>query len=576
MKLNTFFNVKQEKKKSFLKVSVISFSLVLSSCTFMPSPITDNERLTQSVKDLKQIFANQDPVNGPITLAEAIARAIKYNLDHRVKMMEKAVALGQIDVTKTELLPELTVRGGYHNRNNFSGGQSVGILDKQPSLRDSTSQERDRWTSRVQFSYNIIDFFLGYYRVRQQVNLFHISEEQRRKAIQNIIQDVRYAYWRASSADRLIGVIEKLTKKIRYALSQSRKAEGERVESPLQALNYQKSLLETLRQLGEIRRDLAFAKTELAALMNLKPGSDFDLAEKVGDYEFEAIETAIKNFERVALVKRPELREEDYRARIGEDEIEKAWVEMIPGIELNYSYNYDTNRFLFNQDWFQLAIEAALDVFALITGPEKIELAETQKTLADQRRMALSVAVLTQVRVAYLRYKMGLGEYRLAEEILSVDNKIYKTIKNQQENDAASLQRLIMTEANKLVGEMRRDKAYAELQNALGSLYFSTGLDPMPQFVKSHDLPELIKVIEEYNSQWGVQEEHLIRTANEIETQVKKINASIKKVEKKKETSAFEVKKNKNKPSKVNTSNTEDLHNNSLMKKFFRPIKELF
>ena len=80
----------------------------------------------------------------PITFYEAAARALKYNLDYRLKLMESALAANLRDVASYEMLPRLVASAGYVGRNNDSGGTSIGIEDRQVSLRPSTSEERYR------------------------------------------------------------------------------------------------------------------------------------------------------------------------------------------------------------------------------------------------------------------------------------------------------------------------------------------------------------------------------------------------------------------------------------------------
>ena len=46
---------------------------------------------------------------------------------------------------------------------------------------------------------------MSYFNARQQADRTLIAEEQRRKVVQGLIQDVRRAYWRAASAQGLAG-----------------------------------------------------------------------------------------------------------------------------------------------------------------------------------------------------------------------------------------------------------------------------------------------------------------------------------------------------------------------------------
>ena len=96
-----------------------------------------------------------------------------------------------------DMLPKLMTDAGYRWRDNDSGGTSVGIEDRVVSLRPSTSEEREHLLADATFSWDVLDFGMSYYRAKQQADNVNIAEERRRKVLQNIVQEVRDAYWRA-------------------------------------------------------------------------------------------------------------------------------------------------------------------------------------------------------------------------------------------------------------------------------------------------------------------------------------------------------------------------------------------
>ena len=84
-------------------------------CAVSTKSLTEMDRNDRISSDMQQLFADQEPVAQAISLPEAIARAIKYNIEHRVSMMEQAVATRSSDVAKMELLPEMAVSAGPPN-----------------------------------------------------------------------------------------------------------------------------------------------------------------------------------------------------------------------------------------------------------------------------------------------------------------------------------------------------------------------------------------------------------------------------------------------------------------------------
>ena len=86
------------------------------------------------------------------------------------------------------------------------------------SLEYSTSQEKDHTLSTLRASWDMIDFGLTYFTVSQKTKEIGIAKEQRRKVVQNIIQDVQEAYWRAYIAQELLAEVDALAAESEKAL----------------------------------------------------------------------------------------------------------------------------------------------------------------------------------------------------------------------------------------------------------------------------------------------------------------------------------------------------------------------
>lgn len=82
-----------------------------------------------------------DAITGPLSMDEAMARALKYNLDRRAKMMEEALALNQLDVSHFDMLPKLVAQAGYSTRNNDRINESRDAITGAPSTSHFISQQ---------------------------------------------------------------------------------------------------------------------------------------------------------------------------------------------------------------------------------------------------------------------------------------------------------------------------------------------------------------------------------------------------------------------------------------------------
>lgn len=478
-------------------------ALLVAGCAVVPEPLTQGDRLTQAAADRSVLFTLTEPITGPITLEEAIARALKYNLDQRLALMDQALQQRQLDLSSYDMLPRLAANAGYTTRSNDAFSISRDVQGNPSSVTDATtSQERNRFTTDLGLTWNILDFGLSYYQAKQQADRSLIAEERRRRVIHAIVQQVRAAYWQAASAQRLESAVGPVLEEARRALDNARQVEQQRLRPLLDVLRYQKALVEIARQLETIQQDLAIAKAQLGALMNLPPGEPFTLSVPASNPGLPQVALDLQQMENLALLNRPELREEAYQKRITSLEARKALLRMLPGLNLNAGLNYDSNDYLVNNSWADAGARVTWNLLNLLSAPATMRLQEAQETLADTRRLALSMAALTQVHVGYQQYLRSIDQYEKAALLHDIEQRIYENVRAAAQDDAERELERIRAGASAIAVELARDRAYADVQNAVSALYVSLGLDPLPAEVASHDLPTLAGAVKSISDDW--------------------------------------------------------------------------
>ena len=489
----------QKQKKWMLS---LSGAALLSGCAVMPEPITNEEQLASIDADKKILLDKQVAVEAPISLYQAMARALKNNLDHRVKLMEKAVADGQSDIALFNMLPDLVASAGYKGRDNFSASNSRSTETGLESLVTSTSQDRSRRVYDFSFSWNILDFGVSYFQAKQEANKVLVAEENRRKTAQILMQDVRTAFWRMASTQQIEIEIETILSDARLALADARRIESERLQPPLVILQYEKSLLEIIRKLENLSETLSLAKTELASLIGLSPNQAFKLQIPANSFvQYPKLDLSIENMENMALQLRPELREEIYNNRITAEETHKAILRLLPGIEFNASYNYDNNSYTLNNNWAELSGLITQNLVELITAPARFEQIDAEEQLGETRRLSVYMAVVTQVHLSYRQYLIAQHQYQRTNELDSVNQKISKHIRTASENDAKSQLERIRFSTDALMSRLQLHEAYAGIQSALGKMYVSMGLDPLPVWIENYEIDHLAHSIEQVDKE---------------------------------------------------------------------------
>lgn len=493
-----------------LRWSLIALACAVATgcANVQPVALTQQDMQAQQQKDAENLRKDVAPISGPLSLDEAMARALKYNLDRRAKQMEEALALGQMDVSKFDMLPKVLAQAGYASRDKSRFTWSSTYPAERPISSDpniaSTSADRNHNTADLGLTWSLLDFGMGYYGAKQQADRFMIAGEKRRKAMHLLMQDVRTAYWRAASAQLLKGDVQNTIKLAEEALADSRKAATERVRNPLEPLRYQRQLLENMRLLESIDQELSSAQVDLASLINAPLGQPIQIATTdLKNISNDVTQVPVQKLEEAALIRNADLREQHYNGRIAREETRRALIRMFPNVSFNYGAKYDTDNYLLNRTWNEAGLQMSFNLMNLFTGPAQMKLAEAGVALADQRRMATQLSVLTQVHLSRLAVINTRSQFDRADAIYVTDIKISEVMRNRQSVQAQSKLDLVSTETSAILSLLRRYQALAQVQVAESRLVATLGMEPQIGSTGDLSLQELTEQLGKAQAPWA-------------------------------------------------------------------------
>lgn len=494
-------NVRIQKSRL---ITCFAAMMAVSGCSISsPNALKPDDILTQSRIDREAAQRDVEPITGPLTLDEAIARALKYNLDQRVLRMEEVIASGTLDVSRYDMLPKAVARAGYRYRNNDLISRSEDSVTGAPSLANPyVSTDKEARTMDLDFTWSLLDFGLSYYNAKQNADRVLIAGEQRRKAVNILIRDVQSAFWRASSAQKLQRKVLRTINDGEAALHDARKVEKENLQPPLDSLRYQRQLLENLRLLEAINQDLSTAKLELATLINAPLTSDFAIKKISAQPRLKIISMPIEQLEDVAIVRNPGLREQFYNTRIARAEVKKVFLKIFPGISFNYGFKRSTDSFLINQSWQEAGAQISANLVALLSAPSQKKLADAGVALADQRRIAMQMAVIAQLHLAKIQYINAQHLYERADALWRVDERIAEQSANQEKAETGSQMQRVANETTAILSELRRYQALAQAQAAASHLQATLGMDPDYSDAYQVPLKDLIAEVAQSMKSW--------------------------------------------------------------------------
>ncbi len=417
--------------------------------------------------DMQNMYANTPTkINKPLDMYMTMALAVKYNYTGRViRYQESLLKAGKSAYAQ---LPEIASKAGYINTN---------YNETSPDLK---------------VAWNLLDISTLYYMHHDQAFKQNVSVEMSRKVIQNIMQEARVAYWKAITAQRMLPVIDATIEHITLDVDEMNAEAKEMAangENPTtEQMQLKRDYMEAVKKLSEVKRDMETAHEQLAGLIGLHPSTEFRLVGKeYGNFALPEIKSDLGKLEFLALTNRPELKVHDLMA--SPDDLQMIISDFRP----DESGAYMKNRNQYNQQWCREARDATVVVYEDVRGPAN------ETTLNALRRQRMTSLILNQVYIAWARYISSEEDYRIAMEIAGASENIAEdAIISKGSKDATS--QLEATRA--IIDETKASLAYVDMQDALGALYSTIGLDAVPYYMLSESPSRIAMSLRETLEKW--------------------------------------------------------------------------
>lgn len=446
-------------KKTLLSIFIAVLSLgacsgqdepKVSNDLAVPAPVayTDWDRAIRVDTDMQTMYAaTPRKIEKPIDMYMAMALALKYNYTRRVVSYQQS--LMEVGKSPANRLPEIFSSAGYVNPSNRT------VMD-----------------SELKLAWNILDVGTVYYQTQDAKFQTGVAYEQSRKVIHNLLQETRVLYWKTLTAQRLLPTIDNMIEYMTLDVDELNARANELAQSgkslTMPDLVKKRKYMEAVKQLSALKRDLETAEVRLAALMGFHPSTEFKLVgREYGNFELPEIKSSLSEMEWLALTNRPELRVRDMVTNVEEV---KASFRVLQDPGLN---KYKSNPAYYNKAWAKKAQKLGLSIFEDMRNP-------TESELETLRRQRMTNLVLSQVYVSWARYMSALEDYQISHELANVSEDIAEdtTVTDGSRAEKSQLEsaRAIEDEANAML-------AYVDLQDALGNLYSSLGMDAIPYYM---------------------------------------------------------------------------------------------
>ncbi|GAB6038495.1 hypothetical protein JCM15519_30540 [Fundidesulfovibrio butyratiphilus] len=413
----------------------------------------------------------------PLTLDQAVAFALEHNLEALISAQEQKVQAEMATGAMYRLLPMLLVEGDSSNKSWDVPSRSVSAYTHQESLEPSISTERLSRTANVTLSWDLLNLSVNMVRWRQAKDRVHIAGERLRRLKQDIVLSVTRAYLKAQvakdavqKATALLGDIDK-----RMVIINGQIESG--LLSRLDGLQNRANLTEMALRLKTYSSEYRTAMAELAEMLGVKDVdglsvADIDLGTPLGMPEI-----PLASLENEALRQRPELYQQDLEQNVSLDEANAALMQMFPAITPYGKYSADSNKYLSRNDWYIVGVRLSWDLFSLPKTMYDRYTAQSQAQLAAKRRMRLTLAVTTQIKLSIIECQETLGRLQLSKQLEAERREVLDMVRDQVRQGKLKESLLLDEDQRYMSARLRHLGNYAGFLAARARLINSLGRD---------------------------------------------------------------------------------------------------
>lgn len=461
-------------KRHLISRTLLRLGLItcLTACQIKDTPLAIS-RQKNIPFDLRDIYNNTALPETPLTFEDAALIAIDRNLDLQVKELEWEIQQEVATQEKLKMLPGLLLSAERSHRNknlqNTANSERFGFI-ATPST--SVQKKVRRWDTTLTLS--LLDFGIAYYRSQAEKNRALVTYFQYVRLQHNLILDVSKAYWKAITARKAAEGARKIIIASRKLQETIQKDYVSRIVSALSSLKVQDQMLSFQLRLASYEDLYYGALAELAALMGIPANISFELADvKMDDPD---VNLCIDELEQTALENRPELYGTDLNDLVTLNEVRAAVVQLFPRADYFLGFHNNLDKFLVHHHWYIAGITVAWNLLGIPQQAAAVAGATIRNQMAKRERLALSVGVISQVRIAQLKFDENAELYRLNREANSVKQKLLYSAEKALLYGEFSPSEVLIYAEDALIGEINEIQAYGDMQISLEQLNNSIGI----------------------------------------------------------------------------------------------------
>lgn len=439
------------------------------------------DRLAFTELENVQTLAGQQPeLEGPLSLNDALARGLIYNLSFHKQRNKAFQALEEVGLSRGEYLPRVSAYAEASRRSNVDAavGQRVTEMDEDLPTDFFTASDQARAFGNITATWSLIDFGLSYLENEKQKRWAENEHYVTQISCAGLAGDIVEGHWRARAFERAEAKNDWLRWRIETGLDVSRQRAEANPESRTDELFLQREIIDLFRWYDSIYQSLAGSKAQLAGLINLPAGTDFEIAVDQNVSYLHDLPTETLSLVEIAFQNRPELRQRALFDEINRLSDRQGFIRQFPNLSLFLGAEGDSNSFLLNNNFTRVGANLSWNLFELANRSDRRRQQANRAEQFELENQLVASAIIAQVALSMSEYQARDQSLTYAWRANTIQAEIVDRVSASFAKGEAPESHVVKEELLRELSILRRDVDEAGHQAARIRVLNALGLGP--------------------------------------------------------------------------------------------------
>ena len=172
---------------------------------------------------------------------------------------------------------------------------------------------------------------------------------------------------------------------------------------------------------------------------------------------------------------------------------------LLPTAGITPGFSHNSNSFASINDSVTLTSQLSFNLINLFRVPETQKRIDINNELAEQRRLAIGMSLLTQARIAHVNYLTAIRDYSDTLRLYQIEERIEDSVIASAEGGETAVATpidVLRARLNRVTASLTRAERYGQIHRTAYEVQRTAGIDVLPEAITDHHIDTIAAEVE--------------------------------------------------------------------------------